>query len=71
MMDNTTDNKIHVCACISITEDDGTVSLRPEIPFSDFPAGSRSAAPDADGVLHWYVTPPPSTPEGRGAHDDG
>lgn len=29
--------------------------IHPVIPFSEFPAGQRSAGPDADGNLAWTV----------------
>ena len=44
-----------VCECIAVEEADGSFSLVPVIPFSDFPPGERSAEPDHDGNLHWYV----------------
>lgn len=47
--------RTHVCACVEIVEDDGSTSLVPEIPFSEFPTGERIAAPDETGALQWYV----------------
>ena len=45
-----------VCECRTIKEDDGSLSLVPVIPFTDFPPGDRSAEPNNDGILSWYVT---------------
>ena len=47
--------RIHVCACHEITEEDGSRSLVPDIPFSEFPPGERFAEPDESGVLQWHV----------------
>ena len=41
---------------IEIRDESGEiVEIRPEIPFSEFPAGPREAGPDAEGRLVWRV----------------
>ncbi len=34
----------------------GEPEIAPEIPFSEFPPLPRTARPDADGALAWFVT---------------
>lgn len=42
---------------IEIRDEAGeVVEIRPEIPFSAFPAGPREAGPDESGKLVWRVT---------------
>jgi hypothetical protein len=48
---------IQICDCIETIEDDGSKSLRPAIPFTEFPPGHREARPDEDGKLCWYIEP--------------
>ena len=46
---------IRVCGVVEIEDEDGRVSIQPEIPFSEFPSGDREARPDENGELAWFV----------------
>lgn len=44
-----------ICGCHNQIEEDGSVSLVPDLPFSEMPNGEKTLHADETGNLAWYL----------------